>query len=183
MHVSAPRLVVIWIVLIAAGPPVRAGAQTVDARPAPAVELTGGYSLFVDDSPIHHGVVGGAMRVHLLPRISAGPEVQYMIGPGDDRDLILTGNLTLDVLPPDRPVTPFFVVGAGLFHHSDRFGSSSEGAFTAGAGVRAWLNDRLYVAGEVRIGWELHLRSTATVGIALTKEPVARRAGLNAYGR
>jgi hypothetical protein len=181
--VSAPRVAAIWIVLVAAGVPARAGAQTADARPAPAVELTGGYSLFVDDAPIHHGVLGGALRVHLLPRISVGPEVQYMIGPGDDRDLILTGNLTLDVLPPDRPVTPFFVVGGGLFHHSDRFGSSGEGAFTAGTGVRAWLNRRVYVAGEARIGWELHLRTSATIGIALAKDPAARRAGLSGYGR
>jgi hypothetical protein len=70
-------------------------------------------------------------------------------------------------------VTPFFVAGGGLFHHSDRFPgssfSSSEGAFTAGGGVRGWLNDRVYVAGDFRFGWELHYRIAGTIGIALSK--------------
>lgn len=153
--------------------PLPAAAQSADLRPAPALELTGGYAGFVDDATIDHGVVGGAMRFHLSPRISVGPEIQYMIGPGSDRDLILTGNVTLDVLPPDRRVTPFFVAGGGLFRHSDSFGgrsfSSSEGAFTAGGGVRAWVSDRIYVAPEVRLGWELHWRFSGTVGVALAR--------------
>jgi hypothetical protein len=127
----------------------------------------------VDDATIDHGVVGGAMRFHLSPRISVGPELQYMIGPDSDRDLILTGNLTFDVLPPDRKVTPFLVAGGGLFRHSNSFGgrsfSSSEGAFTAGGGVRAWVSDRVFVAGEARLGWELHWRFSGTVGVALSQ--------------
>jgi hypothetical protein len=93
-----------------------------------------------------------------------------MRGPGDDRDLIVTGNVWLDFLPPSRRVTPFFVAGGGLFRHSDRFGSetfaSTEGAFTSGVGVRGWLNERVYVAGDVRVGWELHLRAAGTIGVA-----------------
>lgn len=153
---------------------VPASAQSVaDRRPAPVVELTAGYAGFVDEDLIDHVVIGSALRFHLLPRISVGPELQYMAGPGDDRDLILTGNVTFDLLPPDRRVTPFLVAGGGFLRHSDRFGassfSSSEGAFTAGAGVRGWLNDRVYVAGDFRVGWELHYRVAGTLGIALSK--------------
>ena len=163
------RLGPTFVALALLAVPAIAHAQPAGTRPAPAFEFTAGYAGFVDDAMIDHGLVGGALRVHLLPRISVGPEVQYMVGPGDDRDLILTGNVTVDVLSPDRRATPFFVAGGGLFRHSDRFGSSSEGAFTAGGGVRAWLSDRVYVAGEFRIGWELHYRVTGTVGVALSK--------------
>jgi hypothetical protein len=167
--VAAVRFTPLCIVVILLAHPDIARAQAPAERPAPAAELALGYATFVDDAPIHHTVFGGAMRVHLLPRISVGPELQYMVGPGEDRDLILTGNVTFDVLPPDRRITPFFVAGGGMFHHSDRFGGSTEGAFTAGPGVRVWLSDRVYVAGDFRIGWELHFSVTGTIGVALSK--------------
>ncbi len=168
------RAVIPFVLLIVLTTPVPGYAQTgFDRRPAAAVEFTAGYAGFVDEATIDHTLVGGAFRYQVLPRIGVGPELQYMVGPGDDRDLILTGTVTFDVLPPDRPVTPFFVVGGGLFRHSDRFGSASfsstEGAFTAGAGVRGWLNDRVYVAGDFRFGWELHYRVAGTVGLALSR--------------
>jgi hypothetical protein len=149
-------------------------AQTT-ARPAPAVEFTGGYAGFADEGIVGHGLFGGAFRFHLSPRISVGPEVQYMFGSGSHRDLLLTGNLTFDVLSPTaaapRRVTPFLVVGGGLFRTTDSaFGESfshNEGGFTGGGGVRAWINDRAYVASEFRIGWELHFRVSGTVGVRL----------------
>ncbi len=160
---------VVFLTALLALIPLAAAAQ--GTKPTPAVEITGGYAGFVDDATISHRVMGGALRFHLSPRVSVGPELQYMIGPGTDRDLILTGNITFDLLPPSRKVTPFLVAGGGLFHHSDSFGgrtfSSSEGAFTAGGGVRAWVTDRVYVASEFRLGWELHARVSGTVGIAI----------------
>jgi hypothetical protein len=148
-------------------------AQSSDARPAAALEFTAGYAGFVDDSTVDSGMVGGAGRFYLTPRISVGPEVQYMPGPDADRSLIVTGNVTFDVLPPGNRVTPFLVAGAGLFRHTEDFDgrsfSSSEGAFTAGGGVRAWLNDRVYVASELRVSWEFHFRISATVGISLAR--------------
>ena len=81
----------------------------------------------------------------------------------------------VDLLAPtaDRPkrTTPFVVVGGGLFRHSDRFNgrsfSSTEGAYTAGVGVRTWATERLFVAGDARLGWEAHVRLAVTVGLAL----------------
>ena len=152
-----------------------ASAQTLDARPAPALEFLAGYAGFVDDATIDHSIVGAAARVYLTPRLAVGPELVYMRGPNSDRDLFLTGNLTFDVLPPrngrPRRVSPFLVVGGGFFQHSDRFGAldftSYEGAFTAGGGVRGWISDRVYAFGDVRFGWELHARVNAGVGVAL----------------
>ena len=149
--------------------------QTSDVRPSPAVEFLAGYAGFADDATIDHAIAGTAARLYLTPRVAIGPELVYMWGPGSDRDFYLTGNLTFDLLPPrdGRPsrVTPFVVAGGGAFQHSNRFGSrtfsSLEGAFTAGGGVRGWITDRVYVLGDFRIGWELHMRMNAGVGIRL----------------
>lgn len=150
-------------------------AQSTDIRPAPALEFLAGYAGFVDDATIDHAIVGAAGRVYLTPRVAIGPEVVYMRGPDSDRDLFLTGNLTFDVLPPRngrlRRVTPFLVAGGGFFQHSDRFGAStftsSEGAFTAGGGVRGWMTRRVYALVDFRLGWELHARVNAGIGIGL----------------
>src|SRR5690606_25043396 len=93
------RVCLILVLLLL--PSTEAAAQSNAPLPAPAFEITGGYAGFLDDDTVDHGLVGGALRVHLLPRVSIGPEIQYMIGPRSDRDLIVTGNVTLDVLPPD----------------------------------------------------------------------------------
>jgi hypothetical protein len=44
---------------------------------------------------------------------------------------------------------------------------ASEGAFTAGGGVRAYLGDRAFVGVDARVGWELHVRINGLVGISL----------------
>ena len=148
-----------------------AGAQS---RPPVAVEGLAGWAGFVDESFINHGAVGGAARVHLTPRISVGPEITYMVGPGNDRDVFVLGNLIFDFVAPapGRPtrVSPFLIAGAGLFRHSDGFGTrtftSNSGTFVGGGGVRAFVTDRVYVAPDVRIAAEdLHLRLTVSVGV------------------
>jgi hypothetical protein len=153
--------------------PWSAFAQSTDLRAAPAVEFLAGYAGFVDDATIDHAIFGAAGRVYLTPRLAVGPEFVYMRGPGEDRDLYLTGNLTFDVLPPrdgvPRRVTPFLVAGGGFFQHSDGFGpfdfTSYEGAFTGGGGVRGWISRRVYMLADVRFGWELHARVNAGIGI------------------
>lgn len=158
--------------LLVTFPAIPAGAQR---HPAPAAEITSGWAGFVDDATKHHAVAGAALRWYVSPRLSLGPEVVYMIGPGSDRDLYFTGNLVFDVLQPERGrrrrFTPYLVAGAGFFRHSDEFlrGTfvSYEGAFTGGGGARVFLSDRVYVAPELRVGWELHLRATATVGVSV----------------
>ncbi len=131
-----------------------------------AVEGAAGKAWFADDSAIEHTTMAVAARWAMTPRLTIGPEISYMIGPRSDRDLIVTGNVTFDVRPTG--VTPFIVGGGGLFRHSNRFGretfSSTEGAFTAGGGVRIPLGARVYIAPEARLGWELHTRFQLTIG-------------------
>ena len=91
---------------------------------------------------------------------------------------MLTGNLTFDLVAPaqgsPRRITPFVVIGAGLFRTTEDFPgspgfSSNEGAFTAGGGVRVSVAGRVFVGGEVRIGWETHIRMNGLVGFNLSR--------------
>lgn len=163
------RLLALFLVLAAAP----AAAQPADG--AVAAEAVAGYAAFVDDSPIGHSVFGGSARVHLTPRLSVGPEAIYMRGPGLDRDLFVTANMTFDYIPlrEARPgaVGAFVTAGGGAMRHQDGFGTTTfaswEGAVTGGAGVRVFLTDRIYALAEFRAGWELHYRVNGGVGIRL----------------
>ena len=97
-------------------------AQTV--RPGPAFELASGATAFLDPGDFDHVAVGGNVRFPLTPRLTIGPEITYMAGPRSDRDLVVTGNLWVDLIAPDwsEPVrvVPFLVVGGGIFTHSER---------------------------------------------------------------
>jgi hypothetical protein len=165
------RLVRAAICALVALLPRRAVAQE---RPAPVVEFQAGMLAFADDGVVREGLVGAAARWYVSPRIGIGPEIGHVSGHNHSH-VILTGNLTFDVLSPSggqaRPVTPFLVVGAGLFQTREDFFvgtfTSSEGAFTGGGGVRALAGDRVTLGVDVRIGWELHVRINGLVGVRL----------------
>jgi hypothetical protein len=151
--------------------------QPSPSRPAlrRAVEAVAGYSGFIDESLVDHTIVGATFRYHIGRILSLGPEIVYMVGPGTDRDLFVTGNAVFDFLVPasgPRPgtVNPFVVVGAGFMVHRTRFAdtgfSTTEGALTGGGGVRVWITDRVYALGQYRAGWEPHLRVDGGIGMA-----------------
>ena len=173
---SVATVVVIATVAAATMLPRPAAAQD---RPAPAVELAGGALLFADDGVVTEGFVGGAGRFYVLPRISVGPEIAYIQGQNHSH-LMLTGNVTFDLVRPvngrPRRVTPFAVVGGGLFRTRQQFPNnedfaSSDGAFTAGGGVRALVGRSVFVGAEARIGWEMHIRMNALVGVHFGGRP------------
>ena len=149
------------------------GSET--RRPAPVVEGSLGWAGFGDEGIVHHTLLGAGARFYVSRRFSLGPELQFMMGPDSDSDLVVTGNVVFDVLGPTasrpRRTTPYLVVGGGLFRHSGRALSgtfaSTEGAFTAGIGLRTWLGDRVFAAVDGRLGWEPHLRLAGTVGVAI----------------
>jgi hypothetical protein len=173
MYVSSSRILAVTLIgLLLAAPMARpASAQE---RPSPAADFAAGALVFPDNQSVSEGFVGGALRYYVLPRVSVGPEVAYVRGDRHSH-LMLTGNVNVDLLGAvngrPRPVTPFAVVGGGLFRTREQFSSgtftSSEGAFTAGAGVRALVGDRVTIGAEARVGWELHLRVNGIVGIRL----------------
>ena len=147
-----------------------------EERPRPALELAAGALFFADDGVVKEGFVGGSARLYVLPRISVGPEIAFIQGERHHH-VMLTGNVTFDVLDRlsgPRSVMPYAVVGAGLFQTKQQFPNndtftSSEGAFTAGGGIRARVGKSVTVGAEARVGWELHLRVNGTIGIQLGK--------------
>ena len=168
------RSITVILITVTLATATSAAAQDAPAGPRAAVDVVGGYAGFLDESMIGHAVVGATVRYQLTRRISLGPEIVYMVGPGADRDLFVTGNLIVDFLP--RPagaragrVNPYVVVGGGMMRFSNRFGnqpfSTVEGAWTAGGGARVWVSDRVYAMGEYRVGWEPHHRLLGGVGV------------------
>jgi hypothetical protein len=143
-----------------------AGAQ--DARRG-TLDISGGYAGFTDEDIIGHVSIGGGWRWNLTPRFSVGPEVVFMKGPGGDRDVFITAKAVVDFMP-QRRASPYFVADGGFMAHRDEFVFSTgpywskEGAVSFGGGVRIDVTPRLFVAPEVRIGWEPHVRVTAVVG-------------------
>lgn len=145
-------------------------AQT---RPRPVVEVAAGPYMFPDDGIVTEGFIGTSLRYYLSPRVSVGPEVVFITGRNHSH-FIATGNLAFDFLrqtPGRNGVTPFVVVGGGLFQSRSDFlarGSYTynEGAFTAGGGVRVYVG-RVTTGVEARIGWEAHLRVNGFIGVGL----------------
>ena len=144
------------------------GAVLAQEQTRSVLEVTGGYAGFVDDATIEHVTIGTAWRWNVGPRFSLGPEIVYMRGPGGDRDVFVTGKVLIDFLP-SRSVSPYFVADGGLMLHRDSFAFSSaywsnEGAVSFGGGARVDVTPRMFIAPEVRIGWEPHVRVSVNVG-------------------
>jgi hypothetical protein len=143
-------------------------------RPGPAAEFAAGWVGFADDGIVSEGLVGGAAPWYLLPRISVGPEVLHIHGDNHSH-LIVTGNMTFDVFLPtsarSRQVTPFLVVGAGVFQTRESFFTgtfrSTEGTFSGGGSVWALVSDRVTVGVHMRAGWELHMHVNGSIGLRL----------------
>lgn len=150
-------------------------ASPLAAQGRPAAEITTGWAAFPDDGVVGETLFGAGARFPISPRVSIGPEIAYMWGEQTIRDLMVTGNLWFDFLSPSGGqtprTTPYVVVGGGLFRHSSKFFgrtfSSTEGSFTAGGGVRVWLGPSVYLAPEMRVGWEPHVRASVTLGFRL----------------
>ena len=131
-----------------------------------AIDISGGKSAFVDETPIGQTTIGGSVRWQLTPRVSVGPEVVLMRGPNDLREVFITGKVIVDFMP-HRLLSPYFVADAGAMLQGDRFASgpywSKEGAVSAGGGLRLNISPRVSIAPEVRIGWEPNVRFGALV--------------------
>ena len=171
LRVSTCLTALIPVLILAPILPTDASAQD---RQSPSLDFAAGWVGFSDDGVVSEAMLGGAGRFYLSPRIAVGPELLYISGENHSHT-VLTGNLTFDFIAPtaDRPatVTPFLVVGGGMFQTRESFFGDdfthTEGAFTAGGGVRAAVGDRVTVGVDARLGWEAHLRVNGVVGVRL----------------
>lgn len=165
----------LWVLLAGIGvvTPVVAGAQTTPAIERPwVVEGGAGHAEFADSPPVPHTLVGVGTRVYVTERLAIGPEFTWMRGPGQHRDTFLTGNVTWDLrgrTPGSRlTIVPYLLGGGGFMSQTTEVGtgtfSSTEGAFTAGGGLRIESSRGLYIAPELRVGAELHWRAGVMIG-------------------
>jgi hypothetical protein len=151
---------ILWLLGVAGA----ASAQDLSRR---VMEVSGGFAGFIDESIIPHATLGTALRWDLGRHVSIGPELVFM-NAANDFDLFLTGKLVVD-FRRTRAVSPYFVADGGLMLHRATFPREEafwvqEGAVSFGGGARIAISPRLFVAPEMRIGWEPHIRFTALVG-------------------
>ena len=166
-------IVFLALILIAAN----GWAQTADSAGKTyenKIELKGalGYANFIDDASLPHFVVGGAVRIGLFSGLGFQPELAYMYRSQRDRDFVLIPNLIWEFRRNSR-IVPYFIGGAGLLNHRETFDtfnlSGNAWIFQGGFGTKIFLNPKVFIAPEARIGWEPHIRITGTVGYVLKR--------------
>ena len=160
-------------------------ASAVNAYPQTQIGLTppraevkaivGGAS-FGEEGP--HGVVGGAVRIYLSPRISLEPEFLYMRHSRNDQDYFFQPNIAVDLTQPTGRFVPYVIAGVGVIRNRSRFvgrdfdtGAPREfdTSFTGwtasiGGGVKIFVTDRFFISPEARVGREPSVRGTINVG-------------------
>jgi hypothetical protein len=157
-----------WTLTLGAGVFAPAAAEAQSS----IIEANVGRAWFIDESPIPHSVVGGAIRGYVTPRVSLGFGLTHMRGPGHDRDLFAQALVSADLLSPAtrRKVVPYVTLAGGLLHHTNRIGTihniSHTGlAFGLSAGARVRMGDRWFIAPEAGVGIEAHTRIGISVGL------------------
>jgi hypothetical protein len=138
-------------------------------RPAPEVRGTALWAGFIDESFIDHGAFGGSVRYYLTRRLGIEPEVLYMVGPRQDRDLTVIPHLNWD-FRPGSDLKPYLIGGVGWLRHWDQIGpnrfSVNSWSWNFGVGVRVPVTPRMFVAPEFRVGIEPTVRVGGSVGFS-----------------
>lgn len=151
-------------------------AQTRAQNPASAPELQFrlGWAAFIDESLIEHAAFGGSARIYLTPRLSVEPQFLYLRGSARDQDYLFVANVAYDLRKPGKRAVPYLVAGAGVIHTilkpypSASFEETGPTA-SAAAGVKFFLSKRVFVAPELRIGWEPIIQASASLGFVLDR--------------
>ncbi|HYO83898.1 MAG TPA: outer membrane beta-barrel protein [Bryobacteraceae bacterium] len=150
---------------------VASAALSMGQRGAVDAKASFGYQGFADESLVGHGLVGGSARFYIARWFAVEPEFLYLKGGRDHHDLTLTPMAVFEW--GGGRVRPYATAGVGLIwaRYGD-FGRSitaREAYGTGGAGVKVYVNHGWFVAPDIRIGWEAHVR--ASLGIGYTWRP------------
>ena len=159
-----PRTITLTTLLILAVP----GALQAQPRPA-QIRGSIGLGAFVEADT--HAIAGASWRKYLGTR-GWGFEVEGLtMRGGRHLDFQLALDVVKDLAPPDRRTVPYLVMRGPVYYGSNRgtgaweFTPSLVPAF--GVGVTRWsANRRVFIAPEVRVGYEPNLRLSLTVGFA-----------------
>ncbi len=139
--------------------------------PRVEVRATFGAAGFGDELSYPHFVAGGSVRFYLTRRLSVEPELLYMRGSAADQDYLFVPAVAYDLADPRKRAVPYVIGGVGVFQRRGRFTSPATWSADAGAGVKIFLNDRLFIAPEARlgyVGYEATMRGTVSIGYVLS---------------
>ena len=137
------------------------------AQPGTAeVRGTIGYTTFLDEAPQHHLLTGGSVRIYVTRRLSVEPEFLFLYRSERDKDIIAWPQIAYDFADPGSRVIPYVIGGVGLMHSIFPRFSTTESAVSGGFGMKVFVNDRVFVAPEARLGFEPILRFSVSVGYA-----------------
>ena len=129
---------------------------------------TVGAAVFADDSAQVHRSFAGSFRFHLTPRFAIEPEISYLSLDDNHYDVVFIPHLTFDFRSLDKRVVPYVIGGVGYIRTVDHFGArrfTSQSAIAEGGfGTKIYLSRRVFVSPEVRVGSELHVRGTVSIG-------------------
>lgn len=154
------KLTVILFWLLA---PQLASAQT--DHPTSRLEFrgSGGWIGFPDDSMVlNHFLAGVSMRVAMVKGLGVEPELTFMKGPGEDRDILLTPLVSYEF--GKGRVRPYVLGAVGVLWHRDQFVWGNALHASGGFGVRTQINGRWSVSPEFRMGMPAHLQFKVGVG-------------------
>jgi hypothetical protein len=153
--------------------PIRAGlAQTSDEAAKlrkSRFEISGGagWAGFADEGWLHHVTASAQARLRIAGGLKFAPEFSYMYRSSADRDLGLVPNLVYE-FRRDSKVAPYLIGGVGILRHYEKnpYWSWVANGITLGFGfgTKIFVLQRLYVAPEVRFGWEPFLRIGGSIG-------------------
>ena len=137
-----------------------------------AIQGNLGFSNFLDDYGLYHYVAGGNARIRIFRGLTFVPEFTYMYRSRADRDFLLLPNVAWEFRRGKR-IVPYVIGGVGMLNHranTDYWDSNITGAISGGGfGAKLFLNQRVFIAPEFRIGWEPHYRFTMGVGYVLAR--------------
>jgi len=160
--------------LISVAPRPAFGQATPPASRAHPLEVKGalGFSTFIDENFIEHLVAAGSVRLGVSRRWSIEPEFLYMRGGAYDQDFFLLGNVIYD-MKTRGVITPYWIVGGGIFWHRTKFGLPREQVFVAtswqvsgGAGARIGLGQGWSLTADARFGLEPFFQVTSGLAYA-----------------
>ena len=165
------------------------GAQT---PPKVEVRATFGAAGFGDELANPHVVAGGTARFYVTRRTSVESEMLYMRNSDDDQDYLFMPGVAYDLTDSTKKIVPYVVGGVGVLRHRGRYYGSDfvtgqprvyDTSYTTwtvgvGGGVKIFLNDRLFIAPDARLGYagsEPTARATFSVGYVLSGRRRERR--------
>jgi hypothetical protein len=136
------------------------------------IEVSGGagWAGFPDEGMLQHFTAGALVRIRLVRGLKFAPELTYMYRSQADRDLVFVPNLVYEFRRNTR-VVPYVIGGVGILRHYEKnpyWEQAANGStYGIGFGTKIFVKPRIYVAPEVRFGWEPLLRIGGSIGFLL----------------